>query len=46
MERKHKVLLKYLARLTFEGAEEELKERIHAIAEFWYSGIRAMQKRF
>ena len=34
MERKHKVLLKYLARLTFEGAEEDLKERIHAIAEF------------
>ena len=34
MERKHKVLLKYLARLTFEGAEEDFKERIHAIAEF------------
>lgn len=34
MERKHKVLLKYLARLTFEGAEEDLKERIRVIAEF------------
>ena len=34
MERKHKVLLKYLARLTFEGIEEDLKERIRAIAEF------------
>ena len=34
MERKHKVLLKYLARLTFEGAEEDLKERMRAIAEF------------
>ena len=34
MERKHKVLLKYLARLTFEGAEEDLKERIRAIAAF------------
>ena len=34
MERKHKVLLKYLARLTFEGTEEDLKERIRAIAEF------------
>ena len=34
MERKHKVLLKYLARLTFEGAEEDLRERIHAIAAF------------
>lgn len=34
MERKHKVLLKYLARLTFEGAEEDFKERIRAIAAF------------
>ena len=34
MERKHKVLLKYLARLTFEGTEEDLKERIRAIAKF------------
>lgn len=34
MERKHKVLLKYLARLTFEGTEENLKERIRTIAEF------------
>ena len=34
MERKHKVLLKHLARLTFEGSEEELKERIRAVAEF------------
>ena len=34
MERKHKVLLKHLARLTFEGSGEDLKERIRAIAEF------------
>lgn len=34
MERKHKVLLKHLARLTFDGSEEELKERIRVIAEF------------
>jgi hypothetical protein len=34
MERKHKVLLKYLARLTFECADEDLKERIRAIATF------------
>lgn len=34
MERKHKVLLRYLARLTFEGSGEDLKERIRAIAEF------------
>ena len=33
MERKYKVLLKQLARLTFEGSEEELKERIRAVAE-------------
>lgn len=34
MERKHKVLLKYLARLTFDGAEADLKERIRTVAEF------------
>lgn len=34
MERKHRVLLKHLARLTFEGSEGALRERIRAIAEF------------
>ena len=34
MERKHKVLLKRLARLTFEGTEAELRNRIRAVVEF------------
>lgn len=34
MERKHKVLLKRLAQLTFDGSAEDLKERIRLVAAF------------